>query len=205
LNYFFLAPKGNSSSNRSSLRDDEQKPCDDNARALLVHVLLGSYEGVVADVDPAPEGEVDVGDGEQDQCNEQGKGEHLEGVEFAVGRAECGRRDDGRGSSYEEDAPEDKREMECALNQTGAAMLGEGAQLGDRMILRGDLGWGCRLDGHQRLPHVLIDLMTLFRELAAGHVGPILIDDCVGIVAGFALEFHALLRGQPFSQAIDVS
>jgi len=36
---------------------------------LVVHILLGSLEGVVADMDPATIGEVDVGDGEKNQGN----------------------------------------------------------------------------------------------------------------------------------------
>ena len=51
---------------------------------LLSHVLLGSYEGEVADVNPASEGKIDVGDGEQDQRDEHGEGEYLKGVEAIV-------------------------------------------------------------------------------------------------------------------------
>ena len=59
-------------------------------------------------MDPASDGEVDVGDGEQDQGDEQSKGEDLEGVELGIDGAEHGGRDDGYGASYEEDAPKNE-------------------------------------------------------------------------------------------------
>ena len=54
---------------------------------LILHVLLGSVEGVVADVDPSAERPIDVGDGEQDQGDEEGEGKDLEGVKPAICRA----------------------------------------------------------------------------------------------------------------------
>ena len=54
----------------------------------FVHVLPGSDEGEFADVNPAPEGEIDICDGEQDKGDEQTETKHLQGMEFYVDRAE---------------------------------------------------------------------------------------------------------------------
>jgi len=84
-------------------------------------------EGEVADANPTAEGPVDVGDREQDESDEQGEAEDLEHVESSVGGAEERGREDGDESSNEENGPEDGGEAIDALEEAGAAVLGEGA------------------------------------------------------------------------------
>ncbi len=65
----------------------EASDCETDAGCvefLVFHVLLCPDEGVVADVDPAAEREIDVGDGEQHESDEKCEGEDLEGVEAGI-------------------------------------------------------------------------------------------------------------------------
>ena len=94
---------------------------------LIPHVLLGADEGVVADMHPSAEGEVDVGDGEENEGDEDGEEEDLDGVKGGIGRAEERGGGNGDEASDEKDCPEDMRKNVGALQQAGAAMLGEGA------------------------------------------------------------------------------
>ena len=58
----------------------------DRLKFLVLHVFLRPDKGEVADVDPAAEREIDVGDGEQHERDEEREGKDLErheGVAFA--------------------------------------------------------------------------------------------------------------------------
>ncbi len=47
-------------------------------------------------------------------------------------------------------------------------------------------------------------LVASFRDSAALHLGPILINDCIDVGARLCHELRALLFGQAFGQAVDV-
>src|SRR5580704_19564826 len=127
---------------------------------LVFHVLLCADEGVVVDMDPAAERKIDVGDGEQHESDEKSEGEYLEGVKPGICRAEHGSGGDGENCSDEKDGPEDGGETVLALEQAGAAVFCERAEFREGVIFGDDLGWGCQFDGHQRLPHGLIDIVA---------------------------------------------
>ena len=105
----------------------------------------------------------------------------------------------------EKNAPEDGGEMVNALEQTGAAMFGEGAELGDGVVFGYDLGRRWYFDGHQGLPHSLIDVVANFRCSVAGHLWPVLINDRLGVGVGLQLELNTLLFGQAIGQAVYIS
>lgn len=56
----------------------------------LVHVFLRPYEGVVTDMNPAAKWLIDVGDGQQRECDEEGRGKYHERVHSWLCRAEHG-------------------------------------------------------------------------------------------------------------------
>ena len=95
--------------------------------------------------------------------------------------------------------------MVVALKQAGAAVFGEGAQLIEGVVFCYDLSRRCYLDGHQCLPHVLIDVVALFRDLALSHLRPILIDDGSSIGFRLKLELCTLGLGEPYGETVDVS
>lgn len=73
------------------------------------------------------------------------------------------------------------------------------------MIFGGDLGGRGCFDGHECLPHGLIDLVAFFGHAAVGHVWPIVIDDGVGVGAALGYEFRLLGLWQACREAVDVS
>ena len=52
------------------------------------------------------------------------------------------------------------------------------------MVFGGEFGRGGSFDGHEGLPHVAINDVALFGDVAVIHLGPIVVDDCVCVSAG---------------------
>ena len=159
----------------------------------------------VADVNPATEGQVDVGDCQQDEGDEQGEEEDLGCVKGSVGGAEERGRQYGDEAPNEKNGPEDGRKTVDALDETGAAVLGEGAKFGHCVVQSYDFGRAGSFDGGEGLPHVAFEEMTFFGDFAVMHLGPVITDDGVGVVAGLLLEENALGIRKPLGNVIDVA
>ncbi len=84
-------------------------------------------------------------------------------------------------------------------------VLGELAKFEEGVVISDDLSLCFCFDGHQCLPHVVVDLVALVGYLVLGHQRPVLLDDNFGIGTAEHLELRVLRVGQAFGQAVDVS
>jgi len=89
----------------------------------------------------------------------------------------------------------------CALQQSSTSMQRQGAELRQGVIFGGAFGRRRQFNGHERLPHVFIDFMTIFGQPPLSHVRPVVINHGAGVGPGKILDLRTLLEqtfGQPY-------